>query len=332
MATCGKEPVTLLIMIGKCTATKPPPAPGFVAVAGEKIVGSILSCRRRFRLGDQISWSLERGDAMTHPDYRRQGMWRELMARLSAAGDQIGGFPVMGFPAPEPFIGHRKKFSQQAFLRVWRMGLPLSPAAIRIQTGMPALPAWLIYRTYAVCRSVWGLFHPVGRKLQVEKVTGFAGWADQLWQMESTRAEAGVVKDADYLEWRFGSNPDSYTIYRAATSTGEPLGFLVAKERSRSDKEVFGMVADLMVPSRRTPILNRLLKAAVCDFRARGIILVDAWVSPAPFYRRGLLNFGFLPVKRHPLVVLEKHAEHIRKIGWGDPRRWVIMMADSDNI
>ena len=309
-----------------------PAAPGFVAVADKQIVGSVLSCRKRFRLGDKVSWSLERGDAMTHPDYRRQGMWQELMSGLTTAGDEKGAFPVMGFPAPEPFLGHKKKFSQRAFLNIWRMVLPLKPTAVSIQTSLHKVPAWLLYWCYVILRSSWQLFQPNSREVQVDKVDEFSDWTDQLWQEESTRQEAGVIKDSTYLRWRFESNPDEYNIYRATSKSGKPLGFIVTKIRHRSNNEPYGMIADLMVPSRKRSILNQLLVSALRDFRLQEVLLVDAWSSPHPFYRQGLLNFGFIPIKQHPMIVLEEHAERIRQAGWGDPRRWVITMADSDNI
>ena len=309
-----------------------PNAPGFVAVAEDQVVGSLLSCRKRFRMGSQVSWAMERGDAMTHPDYRRQGMWQELMSKLSTEGDEQGAFPVMGFPAPEPFLGHKKKFSQRAFLNIWRMVLPLNPAAFKVQLGLHAVPSWLLFWFYWVIRSLWQIFQPHRDRIKVEKVDNFAVWADQLWQEESSRQEVGVIKDAAYLQWRFGSNPDGYSIYLATSVSGKPVGFLVTKIRSRSNQEIYGMIADLMVPSRRRSILNQMFIAAIRDFRASEVMLVDAWTSPIPFSRHGLLNFGFIPVKKHPMVILEKHAEQIRSEGWGDPKRWVIMMADSDNI
>jgi GNAT superfamily N-acetyltransferase len=175
-----------------------PAAPGFVAVAKDQVVGSLLSCRKRFRMGDQVFWAMERGDAMTHPEYRRQGMWQELMSKLTTEGDDQGAYPVMGFPAPEPFLGHKNKFSQRAFLNIWRMVLPLNSAAFTAQMGLHALPSKLLFWSYHVTRSIWQVFQPSRERIRVEKVDNFEEWADQLWEEESFRQEVGVVKDATY--------------------------------------------------------------------------------------------------------------------------------------
>ena len=304
-----------------------------VAVIGIDIVGSQLSCHRRFRFGDRTFWSTELGDTMTHPSYRRQGMWASIARPVIADALEKGFMPITGFPNKYAYSGWINNLDMEHFFNIWRLALVLKPPPFSL---MPRFS--VVFRDIAssLIRSVrmalTRLVFERGGSLIVERNVKVKGWADRLWEQERLWNEAGVVKDASYLKWRFEKNPDDYTIYLASNGDGKPLGFLITKIREKDGLGTFGFIADMLVPSRKRNVLYGLLLKAEDDFRRAGVILVDAWVTSNPFYFYSLLSFGFFPVTRLPFIVPVSQARLLRSKGWGPSRRWILTMADSDNI
>ncbi len=310
---------------------KRPDPIGRVARAGERMAGYVASCHRPFRFGSKIGYASELGDVMTHPDYRRQGMFETLGQAVIQAGEASGYFPIYGFPNPVAYPGWVRKMDMAHVFDVWRMVLPLKPEAL-----LPdVLPNWsgsILGSGLSAGRAgLRRLIGPCRQDLTVDRVTSFGPWADLVWHDALNRSEAGVVKDADYLCWRYDENPDTYRIYRA-TLNGHPAAWLVTKVRAESRDRVFGFLADFCVPAYQPRIFHALLKLAEADFRADGVCLVDAWITPHRFYLSALAGFGYIPVKRLPFIVPKTQVERLRREGWAHPRHWVLTMADSDNV
>ena len=304
-----------------------------VAAIGADIVGTQLSCHRRFRFGDRTFWSTELGDTMTHPNYRRQGMWASIAPLVIANALEQGFMPVTGFPNKYAYPGWIKKMTMEHFFNLWRLVLLLRPPPVPLTSG---LSATFQDTTAGLIGLIRKAFHRLafGKKeaLLVDRNAKVGKWANRLWDKEKWRIEAGVVKDARYLEWRFELNPDDYTIYLASDSDGDPLGFLVTKIREKEGEGTFGFIADMLVPSRERKVLFQLLLEAEKDFRKAGVVLLDAWTTSNPFYFYSLLSFGFLPVARLPFIIPVAQATFLRSKGWGSSRRWILTMGDSDNI
>ena len=306
---------------------------GRVAAIGGDIVGFQSSCHRRFRFGPRVFWSTELSDAMTDPDYRRQGMWSSIARQVTESAIEREFMPVTGFPNKYAYPGWINKFGMDHFFNLWRLALALRPPPIASKPGLTealevvaSAPIDLIRRawTHIGCR--------IDQSIDVERDCKVGEWVDQLWKEERGRIEAGVVRDADYLCWRFEKNPDEYTIYLAKRGSGKPLGFLVTKTRKKERNGTFAFIADMLIPSRDRKILHRLLYEAEKDFRKAGAVLVDAWTTSIPFYLHSLLSYGFFPVARLPFIIPVPQANFLRDKGWGSSRRWVLTMGDSDNI
>lgn len=304
-----------------------------VATIGTDIVGFQSSCHRRFRFGRKTFWSTELSDAMTHPDYRRQGMWTSITRQVIDDALKREFMPVTGFPNKYAYPGHINKLSMNHFFNLWRLALVLKPPLFLLPRNLPAGLSNTASLVLGCCRKGWLL---LGRKtdasIRVKKNCKIGEWADRLWEREAGRSEAGVVKDSRYLHWRFEENPDEYDIYLARELDGNPLGFLITKIRQKEGSGTFGFIADILVPSRQRNVFNRLLLEAEKDFKKAGVMMVDAWITDVPFYFNAFLSFGFFPIKRMPFIIPASQAKILKKKGWGSSRRWLLTMGDSDNV
>ena len=288
-----------------------------------------------FALGIACLGLVKLCDAMTHSDFRRQGIWEDVSKAVISGAGQSKFMPVYATPHRyrASYKGFTLKLGMAHFFDIWRFALPLAPMSPMFTNPHLKRIALLGYYVYSGIRCVWRkLMLRPKQRIAVKREAVFDGWADELREIERQRNEAGVVKDASYLNWRFCANPDDYIIYKAHDKTGKPLGMLVTKIQAKDDKSVFGFIADAVVPSRCRGVLHRLLYEAELDFIKRSVILVDAWSTIHPFFFEGLLTYGYVPVKRTPFVIPVSQAVELRKRGWANSKKWVFHMADSDNV
>lgn len=306
---------------------------GIVARANKNVVGYQASCHRLFRFGEKQFWATELGDSMVHPDYRRQGIWETLTARVIKCGLNQKYYPIYGFPNQLSYKGYTKKLSMNHFLSIWRLVYPLKLKAAKLESNyiMILLSSFIIVLLIAV-RAIRGCVFHSSKNVFVEKVDNIDQWVDELWEEEFIHNEIGVVKSASYMRWRFDENPDEYRIYKASGNNGKPLGILVTKIREMEKDKVFGFIADIMIPSRKFNISRSLLDRAIKDFTDDKVVLVDAWMSSHRFYLYSFILFGFLPIKKLPFIIPNIQAKELIDKGYHKVKKWVLTMADSDNI
>ena len=317
---------------------------GQVARKNQLIVGYQASCHRLFRFGSYTCWSTELGDSMVHPEGRRQGVWEGITSQIINNALELKYLPVYGFPNQYSYQGYKKKLSMECLFYLWRLGLPLKPEVGMLEERLPGwferfegcIPGWLMKLGFIMLLA----FRNISQKtmycfsspLIVERIYKIEDWCNDLWEEEKRHDEAGVVKNVQYLHWRFDENPDHYMIYKASDAGGKPLGLLVTKIRDMGAGKVFGFIADIVIPSRKRSVLYYMLHKAELDFKKEGVILVDAYCTLHPFYLKGLIAYGFLPVGRIPFIVPMQQANDLRNKGWGNSKRWVLTLADSDNV
>jgi GNAT superfamily N-acetyltransferase len=305
---------------------------GYVARDDGRAVGYQASCHRRFRFGQTPTWATELGDSMVHSEYRRQGMWESLTAHVIDNALEHSFYPVYGFPNKLSYPGYIKKLSMTKLLDVWRLVMVHQPEKLSEDMHVPAWTIKAANAPFMAARSISRrMMALVRRPVKVERVVNIGEWANDLWESARTNDEAGVIKDREYLHWRFEQNPDVYRIYRA-TRYGQTLGMLVTKVRAQTPDKVYGFIADMLVPSYDRSVMHALLLEAEFDFQADQVVLIDAWSTLHPFYLPTLVSFGFVPAMRLPFIVPQSQAHILVDNGWGASRRWVLTMADSDNI
>ena len=303
-----------------------------IAYADDKAVGCQGSWIKKFRFGQISKWGIELSDAMVHPDFRRQGMWEKLAKKLVFDLTKKKYFPICGFPQKYTLPGW-KKISFEIFLNVQRLGLILKPEAIIYFKKLPYWVAWIMTKTYNNIRRIRYIsWLKKKSNVIIERNAAVGDWVDLLWVEESVYNEVGVVKDSEYLKWRFEENPDSYHIYRAKNMEGISLGYLVTKIREDGNKLKFGFIADFLVPSRNKSIFRLLLLEAEKDFQKENVSFVDVWSTKHPYYYRCLISYGFIPIAKLPFIVPRNQGDQLRSEGWDDHKKWVLTMADTDNI
>jgi len=271
------------------------------------LVGQYALLPVRTRWGNETVTFIQVIDVMIDSRYRiglkRPGLF-SVLAEQSVLGFLRGGLAMIGygFPTPEALrIGARAVGYH-----------PLHP----IQ--------WLVKDLTAVSRS--DSFWPWS--VRCETVARFEDDVGMLWRRCATAFEIAVIRDADYLNWRYADCPDlTYTMVVARQPwSSVPAGAAVL--RMGWANQPVACLVDWLVPPDSTSTAERLLAYCEAVAREAGMERLSAWFPkyswPYGFlrehgYRGEPTIYHLVALATDPRVCLDWVKDH-----------WYYTMGDSD--
>ena len=280
-----------------------------VAVAGEPVMASL---------------SL---NTLTHPRYRRQGVFTTLAERVYAACRARGIAFTYGFPNPSSHPGFAGPLG---FTTIGRLPLLVAPL------GGPGGGRPLVALAARAARPLSALVRAWyrGPRAAVREERADSDVWDALWTAVRGKYPVRGVRAARHVAWRYGRCPTRrYRLYAARDARGV-RGF-VATRVDRILGMRAGLVVDLVVRPGDGAALAGLLEAALAEFATAQAALAVALASPHTEEHVGLRHAGFFPCPRalepQPFpVILRRHAEAPPV-----PDRltaWLLAMGDYDAV
>lgn len=315
----------------KCCRNPMQPGEIWLAEDGEKIVGTTTLTPKRMRILGKIVCGAEIGDTFTHPDYQRQGIFSTLVERTRREGLNNRISFIYGTPNEQSLPGYEKKC---AFAQVPSACITNVVRPVNIRHVLEALirPRLLASPTSLLLSAAYAILFKVGRdkrneSIHVSKVDSFPNSMEILCEQASKSHDVILVRDSIYLEWRFITNQDGYTIM-IAKDEKSILGYLVTKIGSWRNLTV-GYIADFMTLRDDSRTFRSLLVEALNSLQNRKVDMVSCWVTRRSFYERVLRKAGFLPYKTIPIIC---YKNELGNQVLGGHYNWHFTMADSDNI
>jgi GNAT superfamily N-acetyltransferase len=305
-----------------------PRGPGLIhlAVDGERVAGQYALIPVHLKVGGNRITACLAMNIMTHPDYRRQGIFEALSGTVYQAAEESGRVLFYGFPNrnSRPGVMKLSRYEEVSRLRVmvkalnWkniiRSRLPLrrpgkSPAGARLAGGMKAVP------------------EPGG--VAVIRARSFDDRVDRFWEEVSRRWPCCVVKDRNYLNWRYAVLDDRSRIW-IAEKAGEMAGYMVARETVRRGIRM-ALVFDLAAESE--PVLQGLVSEAAVSLRESGVDAMVYQVLTDRRYARILARGGFMTIPfiqgTLPGLCLRQALSGMVKAPLSG-KEWFIQLGDSD--
>lgn len=307
---------------------------GVIVVADHdgKIVAHSAEIPVMMKIGDESVLAAINLDAMTHPDYRRQGTFAALVKARRLESEKRGIRATYGFrnKYSYPYPGLATKVGMFDAATIQKVFRPLDwQATLRTQTQNRLLSA-IGPAAGSLLSAV--VFRPGKTRcpdgLTIGQVGQFDDRVDQFWRKVSGQYQAIVLRNKEYLNWRYVAAPDGRYSILVAGRPEAIAGYLVFN-CAEADQTMTGLIVDVLAESRK--VAECLISAAVEYCRQEKAALVwsarIAGTSLAAAYRRQ----GFIAVP---------FAKSIGIKGWStspsivsrlqDPRNWFLQMGDSD--
>jgi GNAT superfamily N-acetyltransferase len=293
----------------------------------------IVACRPvfpwRMRIGDRVFLVGQAGDAMTHPGFRRRGIFSALvkLAWLELRDQKIPfGFSFSEAASLSVYkkttVGDGPRAGTHEVLRFQRLMYPLSLRLIREWMPTPrSLIGGLDLANRAFQR--WRLTLPGG--LSVSRVHRFGEEFDDLWIRTATQYGVLTVRDSRYLNWRFMDLPTGAFLVFALRSHGELVGYVAFEIEAAGN----GWIADLF-GVRDPEIITALLKASLSTMLAMGCVRASIWVATDNPFFTTIRDFGFVPRADRVPMAVHVYIDGAEAQAALDAPRWWAWFGDRD--
>lgn len=305
---------------------------------GEPVSGYACSPRRAVPGGDEARCAVvgETGDVMTHPDWRKRGLFSALDRAAVAESRQLGWPLVFGLPnRRSAHIFLELGWEQVGTLRAWTFVLRADAAARAERAKQGRVRGWLTPLAARAGRAARarlrsGAAPRSAASLRAEPLAAFPREVAELSRQVEPRFALMVRRDADYLDWRFLRGPSR--LHRAiGLFDGARLAAYVVVQVPRAGESV-GYLVDLLAPD--DALVAAALEAGLVELERARASVVEATAIDGSWWNGVLTDAGFQPPRpgNHLSVIVHVHdAGHPLGQAARDPRRWYLTDGDRDD-
>ena len=251
----------------------------WLADAGDRLAGHYAATPLRFKLENEILTIGHTGDAMTHPDFRRQGIFTTVASTAHEAWTAAGVPFMVGVPNERWLsrrgpLGYREQFKLAWF---WR---PLRPGRLLARRfGLPGQLQWLAALAGRFLLAVSNFKLRVAGDTRVTTVSRPGPLFDTLWQRLQAHYPALYVRDRAWLVYRYVDIPrHGYRIFLAWRAES-PAGYIVYRLTTVGQQRT-GWIADLFTAPHDRATQAALLRMALDDMIAAGADTARMLLSP----------------------------------------------------
>ncbi|MEL7669202.1 GNAT family N-acetyltransferase [Methanobacterium sp.] len=251
----------------------------------------------RLKFRDKTLKSGMNVDVMTHPDYRRMGLFSTLVNESFKMLKELGVHIVYTFPNNFSFPGYKKRIK-------WKYvdSLPLLVKVLKPRSFV---------KKYIKNPYVQKCLYPVAdafnhlifvsktksenRNLLINQIYCFNENFDLLWQELSNQFEIAVIRDSKYLNWRYVQRPGyDYKIF-SAVEDDVLKGYIVLREDTMFDLKL-GLVVDILTFDDNTAC--SLLLHAYNLFKDNDMDIMGCLMLNTSMYFDVLKKAGFLKLPK----------------------------------
>ncbi len=277
----------------------------------------------RFQVGGDVRPGVWSCDSQVHPDHRKAsvGFFQHVEAatpvlKLGTPNEAMYKLAV----SAEGVIDLGRFINLKAFLKLGSL--------LRSEGYNPLLAGagGLANKLMSGVQDAFVMPRAAG-DVTVRVIEGFDAGFDGLWDEVGGTYGGIMVRDAEFLAWRFDRCPNrTYTRY-AATRGDRLVGYLVTREFVRNGSRR-GLIVDYLIERSDLAALDALVKQAMRDFRGRGVELVTFSLGEQQLdHISRLRRHGFYFTKTGRHVVAGKAGGGGSVAGVTD---WFFTWADSD--
>lgn len=296
-----------------------------------KIVGHTATIPIMVKFGDKVLRSRLGTNAMTHPEYRGQGVYPTLRTNREKETTNGGIRTRYGFSGRG--AAHRINRKYFNSLDVCTTNILVKPFKWRNSLRLLSENGVLLAIGAATGSTIQKIVFqaketPTIKGLTISEISLFDERIDILYDEASRQHQIMVVRNKDYLNWRYVSIPDiDYSIY-IAENESRLYGYIVTRSITRR-KTVLGVIYDTLAVS--PEILQILVAHVVEQLRAQGVDLVYGSMLANQRLLKAFSKVGFIrvPFWGNGFNVGSRD-HHISKEFISNPDNWYAQIGDSD--
>jgi len=303
------------------------------AQSNDKLVGQYAIIPVKMKIGNETVAASQSVDTMTHPDYRRQGVFEVLANKTYEQAAEEGIHVVYGFPNKYSYPGFVKKLGWFDVGTTQTLFKPLNWGnALKIQISnkfllkLLSIGGGLGQKVFYRARKA-----PIIEGLTITQVSAFDERINEFWTRVSSQYQIIVVRNKDYLNWRYVAVPGVDYLIFIAEKAGEIYGYLVWRCIPTEHTKV-GTIFDVLAQSEE--VAQCLISKAMERCEQEKIDLIYSAGIANKAYLKAFKRMGFIsvPFVKGGQFIAYSSASTISKEFLKDPQNWFIQIGDSDAI
>ena len=306
----------------------------WVADHDGKIVGSRSTILVKMKIAGEPVMGSQNTDLLTHPNYRRQGIFSALEKKSFDQLKDDGICITYSLPGPMSYPGYMKSGS---FFDTHALQTMIRPFNLENALKRRIKNEFLL-KICAVTGNIFiNIFYraekpPEVDGLTITKISSFDDRINDFWKEISNDHEIIVVRDKEHLNWRYVDVPNvDYTIYLAEEG-GEICGYIVL--RCAKQDQLSGHIIDIIAPLDRPEVFHSLLSKAIEYFKEEGVdVIFCKMIADKIFYKifreNGFVSSRFIIKSK---FIVRINSPKISETYLKDKKNWFIQVGDSDFI
>ncbi len=304
----------------------------WVAESDDGLIGHYGGTPHQFLLSGEQVPARHTSDAMTHPAYRRQGVYSVVGRTAHAAWAEAGEPFLFGLPNDKwgtrvAYLGYQKMFPA-----VWQQRFLRPELALAARFGIPEKFFFPLEMVSKIAQHVWNRsLRRVLGNVVVKEVDYPGDEFEELWLQLKDCYEAILVRNLAWVRYRFGDAPGGVYTLLLARQGQRPSGYLAYRVTTAGRGKV-GWLVDLFSAPDDSSTREALLLAALSRLFEAGVSVVRFLVPPGIPLFETLQKAGFFPMKGG-------FGCHIVPLSWpeplpvfSDPQKWFTLAGDYDII
>lgn len=297
-----------------------------------KIVGQYPLILMNLKIGKEIMRVSQNIDVMTHPDYQHQGIFSALERLSLQSAGREGVHITIGFPNEAAYPGHIKS----GWFHICSLRMPVrllnweNALRMRLRNGfllkLAVLGGNLLFQVLYREKKP-----PVMKDLTISQVPFFDDRIDEFWVQESKKYPLMVVRNREYLNWRYVAVKGAEYSISLAEKSGDICGYLVLGCRQRQYTKL-GVIFDILAESEK--VAQCLVAKAMEHFRQQNVDLVYCTVLGNKALTRALRRngLGTMPFIKGSKFGAYCSSTNVSTGFLGDYRNWYVQLGDSDAL
>jgi len=301
---------------------------GIVALDKEKIVGTTAFIPAKIKIGSRERLSAQGTDVVVLPEYRAKGTFIKIIRRGIEECVKSGVNVNYAFSIKITYRIGTRFLGFVGICPMFNMAKVLNPTPYLEQKkgkGLLTNVLGSVSKRAIKMANKKKLSIPQG--LRLERVTQFDHRIDDFWSKESKNYQIAIVRDSQYLNWRYVKNPMPYEIF-SVEQNQSIKGFIVLKCSQEEVKR--GRIVDILVESGQEKITNLLLTKAINYFLEQGVDVITCWMLEHSPIFEVLKKKGFIKRETPHDLIIRSSMPNFPNEYFSDKSKWCVTMGDSD--
>lgn len=295
----------------------------WVAEADGRIVGHYAVTPLRFMVNEREVMVPHTCDVMTHPAFRRSGIFGALSRRANECWQTTAAPFKIGFPQWEILGSVLAEVGWQRVVRVIWLKCVLQPIgflARKLGLKIADTRAATTVRV-AAARTRHG-------SVEVAPSAEASGEFDQLWRAVARSHTISVVRDRAWVQWRHFDAPEVAQRVLVARRDGAPCGY-VAYRIQYDTQKAWAVMVDCFSAPQDHETVRALVQRVKNELVAQGVESIVALVPHGSPLHGALRRAGFWSTRRGYDFSIVPYTQP--SVGM-NPRDWFLTGAESDVV